>query len=332
MGSWGSRMPGRAGRARGLSAAGLDLSAASRARMLRRGLRGPRRSGRVRALALAVGLVVAMPLLVAAMPPPVYTGPIWSPFPLAATAAVPGQPLTAASAATARAQARSAAVTRNIRKRAGVQAHGYRRPARSAWPAPGSAVVALAGAQVGHGDKSAAAPRAAEPAGKLPVAVGAVAGHPGPSSVRVTLASHPAAARAGIHGVIMTVARRPGAGGAGGVIALRLHYSSFARDYGGAWASRLRIVELPACALSAPSLAVCREEVPLKSANNPVSGTLSAHVRFPAGPARRACGRLRPDPARGRRRSSPHPRCPRRSCSRPHRARPAIRGITRRPR
>ena len=103
--------------------------------------------------------------------------------------------------------------------------------------------------------------------------------------MRVTLASHPSAARAGIHGIIMTVTRRPGAGGAGGIVALRLHYSSFARDYGGAWASRLRIVELPACALSAPSLAVCREESPLKSANNPLTGTVSATVRFPADPA-----------------------------------------------
>jgi len=226
MGGWGSRMPGRAGRKRGLAAAGLELSAASRARVPRSGSRGPGRAGKARALATAVSLLIALPLLLAAMPPPAYTGQIWSPFPLAAPAAVPGQPLAATGAAAARAQARSAAVTRDSRRRAGVQAHNYRPSARRAWPAGGSAVVALAHVRQAPAGRPAAAsraPDAPQPAGKLPIAVGPVAGHPGPSSVRVTLAGHPAAARAGIHGVIMTVARPAGAGGAGGAVAVRLH-------------------------------------------------------------------------------------------------------------
>ena len=65
---------------------------------------------------------------------------------------------------------------------------------------------------------------------------------------------------------------------AAGSVAVRLDYGSFADEYGGGWASRLRLVELPACALTTPGLARCRTQTPLTGTNEAASQELTATV------------------------------------------------------
>ena len=60
-----------------------------------------------------------------------------------------------------------------------------------------------------------------------------------------------------MQGVIFTVARDDG-GATPGRAHVNLDYAGFADAYGGDYASRLRLVELPACALTTPQDAACR--------------------------------------------------------------------------
>ncbi|QCB94997.1 polymorphic toxin-type HINT domain-containing protein [Cellulomonas shaoxiangyii] len=55
-------------------------------------------------------------------------------------------------------------------------------------------------------------------------------------------------------------------------------YSSFDQAYGGGWGSRLRLVQLPDCALTTPERAECREQTVLESTNDVRRSTLSATV------------------------------------------------------
>ncbi|MFE2579624.1 RHS repeat-associated core domain-containing protein [Streptomyces sp. NPDC059378] len=82
------------------------------------------------------------------------------------------------------------------------------------------------------------------------------------------------AAAAGIKGVLLSVtADRAGTTG------LDVDYSSFASAYGGDWAGRLRLVQLPACALTTPQKASCRTETPLAASRNDIGDrTVSARV------------------------------------------------------
>jgi RHS repeat-associated protein len=120
--------------------------------------------------------------------------------------------------------------------------------------------------------------------------------------VRVVIASHQAAVAAGIHGVIMTLSA-PGATQAGTGqadtgrahtsrahtsrasrrVAVNLNYAPMADDYGGSWATRLHLVELPACALTTPARAACQREKPLRGVNDAATHTLSATASLPAG-------------------------------------------------
>ncbi len=45
-------------------------------------------------------------------------------------------------------------------------------------------------------------------------------------------------------------------------------YSSFAQAYGGNYGSRLKLVELPACALTTPQVTACHRQTPLESAQD----------------------------------------------------------------
>ncbi|GGY07392.1 hypothetical protein GCM10010358_70690 [Streptomyces minutiscleroticus] len=56
----------------------------------------------------------------------------------------------------------------------------------------------------------------------------------------------------------------------------RLDYSSFAGAFGGSYADRLRLVELPACALSTPEKAACRSAHPVETVNDTERQTLTA--------------------------------------------------------
>jgi RHS repeat-associated protein len=116
-------------------------------------------------------------------------------------------------------------------------------------------------------------------AGSLPVEVGPPDTTHGPvaSRVRVSVASHQAAQRAGVSGVIFEVARADGSRSAGEVH-VSLNYSAFAAADLGGYADRLRLVELPVCALTTPQLPACRAQTPLKSFNNVKATALGADV------------------------------------------------------
>ncbi|MFF0437430.1 RHS repeat-associated core domain-containing protein [Streptomyces sp. NPDC004327] len=152
------------------------------------------------------------------------------------------------------------------------------------WPAPGSAEVSLA-----TGGK----------AGALPVTVSADNAKPGrtalaapkepeaqagraPAKVKVTLAPRKAARAAGVDGVLLAVGRTDGARKATPA-RVGVDYSSFRGAYGGDWAARLRLVELPACALSTPHDPKCRIGKPLPTSNDVRTGTLSARTAMASG-------------------------------------------------
>ncbi|MGW6245478.1 polymorphic toxin-type HINT domain-containing protein [Streptomyces roseolus] len=137
-----------------------------------------------------------------------------------------------------------------------------------AWPRQGAATVAFTAGKAGK-----AAP------GGVPVTVEPKSGKAGTkaSSARVTVLDQKAAEKAGITGVLLT-AEANAAGPAG----ITVDYAGFASKIGGGWAQRLRLVQLPACVLSTPEKAECREQTPLKSTNDVHGQSVSAQVALPA--------------------------------------------------
>ncbi|WP_329111804.1 hypothetical protein [Streptomyces sp. NBC_01353] len=78
---------------------------------------------------------------------------------------------------------------------------------------------------------------------------------------------------AGVTGVLFTVAaQQPGAAD------VEIDYSTFGSAIGGAWATRLGLVSLPACALTTPQKAECREATPVPSENNTEKQTVTASL------------------------------------------------------
>jgi RHS repeat-associated protein len=151
----------------------------------------------------------------------------------------------------------------------------------AAWPAAGVADVvpgagSAAAVRAGGLPVSVAPPAAVSVSGQAAVSSAAV-----PSRVHVEVLDHASAVRAGVDGVVVRVRRSDGGSGAGPV-ALTVDYSGFRNAFGGGWADRLHLVELPACALSTPAAAGCGQSVAIASSNDTVAGRLSASVS--AGP------------------------------------------------
>jgi RHS repeat-associated protein len=222
-------------------------------------------------LLLAVGVVAAVPASASA----------------AAATRTPASPLPVAAQ-------RPVSVHRVAPRPLRLPAMRVPKPPAAAWPAPGSALATVSPAAVTAGTTGttgARGPRAALPgalsrqAGSLPVWVGPAPGTGGrqagfSGAVQVTMSGHGTAAAAGIPGVIFSV-RRAGAGPAGRVH-VALDYARFAEAYGGDYASRLRLVELPACVLSTPARPSCRRETPVGSQDDVSASVLGADVPVPA--------------------------------------------------
>ncbi|WP_230195997.1 polymorphic toxin-type HINT domain-containing protein [Streptomyces coriariae] len=146
------------------------------------------------------------------------------------------------------------------------QSERARTERKTVWPGKGEATLGLA-----VGKEAAAAP------GGVPVIVvppsgdkTAVAG-----DVRVTVLDQKAARAAGITGVLLS-ADADSAGNAD----VSVDYSGFASAVGGGWSQRLRLVQLPACALTTPERAECRIQRPLASDNDIAEQSVSAKVRL----------------------------------------------------
>jgi RHS repeat-associated protein len=174
------------------------------------------------------------------------------------------------------------------------QPRPWHRPAAS-WPAPGAATATLssspsAAARSGPHPSAAVPTAGSGRAGTLPVWVGParVTGSaqaslhaPGALRVRVAVLPHAAARAIGVPGVLFTVQPESDAA-AGGRVHVSLDYARFAYEYGGEYGSSLRLVELPTCAVSTPSVAACRVPRQLDSANDPATSQLGANVTLPA--------------------------------------------------
>ncbi|MEU8848240.1 RHS repeat-associated core domain-containing protein [Streptomyces sp. NPDC048564] len=127
------------------------------------------------------------------------------------------------------------------------------------WPSTGKASVSLADG------------RAKTTPGGLPVTLTPKSDAGGTATVEVL--SRKAAKAAGISGVLLSVTGQ-------GNAELSLDYGEFASAYGGGWSGRLRLFELPACALTTPEKAKCRTQTPLDSANDVKAQELSATVEL----------------------------------------------------
>ena len=105
-------------------------------------------------------------------------------------------------------------------------------------------------------------------------------------SARVQVLPHQVAQALEVTGTVFTVARADGAA-ATGRVHVSVDYAGFKYAYGGDYASRLHLVELPSCALSTPRVPACREQTSLASGDNVTAARAGADVTLPdasAGP------------------------------------------------
>ncbi|WP_157740146.1 polymorphic toxin-type HINT domain-containing protein [Micromonospora auratinigra] len=162
------------------------------------------------------------------------------------------------------------------------------KPVRSAdlaapvWPKPGKASVTLPAAA--GGQRRATAP--AVKAGDLPVSVGRAGGAAGArtQAVSVEVLDRTATPAQWRDGLLLRVAPQATATATAkatgtGAAAVSVDYRSFKNAYGASWASRLKLWQVPECALSTPAKAGC-SATPLASRND--GGAVSADVPLPA--------------------------------------------------
>jgi RHS repeat-associated protein len=172
-----------------------------------------------------------------------------------------------------------------------------RRPVTS-WPAADTATVALKVPE--RGGRLSADPAAGSArAGSSPVWIGPAdtggttatttaattpagyGGLAGVSRARVSVASQQTARTLGVRGVVLSVARADGTTGAGRVH-VSVSYTGFENAFGGDYGARLRLVQLPACALTTPAVAACHTQTPLGSLNDARRDWVGADVTLPA--------------------------------------------------
>lgn len=98
-----------------------------------------------------------------------------------------------------------------------------------------------------------------------------------PNTVTAQVLSREQAERVGVKGSLFTLDSKSSAlGGARESIALTVDYAPYAELFGGSFASRMRLVELPACALTTPDKKGCREARPVAAINSTAEHTLTA--------------------------------------------------------
>ncbi|XVV33032.1 polymorphic toxin-type HINT domain-containing protein [Streptomyces sp. CA-100214] len=166
----------------------------------------------------------------------------------------------------------------------------WRPPEKPVWPAGGEADVSLPEAPA-----STLAKKGADrvQAGSLPVRIGRPsrgsgskdasrsAAPTGGNRLHVTVADRQTTQRAGIDGLLLSL-EPADVSAMDGAAEVQVDYTGIASAYGADWASRLRLVRLPACALTTPKAAKCRQGVPLVTDNDTKARTLTATVTLPA--------------------------------------------------
>ncbi len=149
-------------------------------------------------------------------------------------------------------------------------------PPAPVWPAATTVEVALPSAAL-----RAAGGAAPTRAGRLPVTVDPQAAPSGSlSRVRVQSFDRTTTARAGVVGLLLRVSRTDG-GTAAAAARVAVDYSGFRSAFGGDWAARLQVRELPGCALTTPSAPGCAGRW-LATDNDTRAGTATATVEVDA--------------------------------------------------
>ncbi|MGW0885527.1 RHS repeat-associated core domain-containing protein [Streptomyces sp. NPDC002671] len=148
------------------------------------------------------------------------------------------------------------------------------------WPSSGSATLTLPVGKTTSGTAKAApgalpvtltAPHKTKSVKKQPTAA---------KTVKVTVLDQQATRRLGVKGVVFTVAGPV----TGGAARLGIGYGKFAAAYGGDWAGRLQVQQLPACALDNPAKATCRTRNTLVASNDRGAQTLTTQLNLAAAP------------------------------------------------
>src|SRR5690606_32403359 len=105
------------------------------------------------------------------------------------------------------------------------------------------------------------------------------------SDAEVRVADRATAERVGVDGVVFSVQTRTdmalnakGAAGKDGKVAVTLDYSAYADAFGGSFGSRLRLVRLPACALTRPEDPACRTQIPVQADNDSGREKITAEI------------------------------------------------------
>ncbi|MEV3872978.1 RHS repeat-associated core domain-containing protein [Streptomyces sp. NPDC049906] len=151
-------------------------------------------------------------------------------------------------------------------------------PPEAAWPKAATATISLP-ASLDDRTRLKGAPG-------LPITIAAADKKPGtsPDRVRTQLHDRARAARAGTDGILISLeAQRTDAAKArsgfpepDSRLRVSVDYGAFAQAYGGGYASRMRLVQLPACALTTPNEDACRTVTPVEADNDTVRQTLTA--------------------------------------------------------
>ncbi|MFE0463092.1 RHS repeat domain-containing protein [Kitasatospora sp. NPDC058965] len=191
-----------------------------------------------------------------------YKGGLWAADPMPTQPLVKGSPAGASTAGKA------------VPEPAGSRALTAHRSAEPHWPAAATSTVELGGSAAGQVTVTA-------PADGLRSVAAPFAAATTPSSVRVTTVDHATARAANVDGLMVGLDRADGSG-APGRVQVSVDYSAITQAYGGGWASRLHLVQLPACARTTPQLAQCQAWTPLVTSNDPVTHRLTASVALPA--------------------------------------------------
>lgn len=147
-------------------------------------------------------------------------------------------------------------------------------PPEATWPKAATALVQLPTATAKSG-----APASVRLKG-LPLTLdtrGKAAKKPATGAVEARVLSRAAAKKTRTDGLLFTLrSKNTAKNGQPGRVRAHLDYSDFAEVFGGGYASRLTLVELPACALTTPAKRKCRTTEPVVTANDTEKQTLTA--------------------------------------------------------
>ncbi|WP_326559433.1 RHS repeat-associated core domain-containing protein [Micromonospora sp. NBC_01796] len=138
------------------------------------------------------------------------------------------------------------------------------------WPDAATATAAVpAGGTARVGDTPVKVGTPARATGRAATAAA------GPARVRVEVQDRPRTERAAVRGLLFALRSDDGRAGR---VSVEVDYSGFKEAYGADWSSRLRLVQLPECALTTPELAECQQRTVLPTRNDQKLAAASAEI------------------------------------------------------